>query len=145
MHPLRTGLLAYVVVISAGVVSFFFIQGEMSFAICVTALYVAIAIFQAATGAIGPRLLPRSQYGQFNSAGAMVFNFGWAGAAWLCGSFLDHMDDYRYLFLWFVGFCSVGFVLMLMVFRDWKHYGGDEHYVAPLPPAVTVSIDPGTA
>lgn len=133
VHPLRTGLASYFVVIAAGTASFFFIRGEMSFAVCVTALYLAIATFQASTGAIGPRLLPREQYGQFNSAGAMVFNFGWAGAAWMCGSFLDHMNDYRYLFLWFTGFCTLGFVLMLMVYSDWKRLGGDDAYVAPLP------------
>ncbi len=132
LHPLRMGIAAATLVITMTAVCFFGITGPLSFAICVTGLYVTIAVYQAATGAIGPRLLPRSQYGQFNSAGAMLWQFGWAAAATLCGKLIDSTDP-RFLFLWCLSFFVVGTLLFVWLFFDWKRLGGDEHYVAPLP------------
>ena len=132
------------VVLAATLASFFLIQGEASFGVMVTITYVAIAIYQAATGAIGPRLLPRAQYGQFSSANAVVFQVGWAISSVICGWFLDvvvqpdpttgiasHPENYRYLFLWVFGFAIVGLLLTISVYRHWKKLGGDEGYEPP--------------
>lgn len=132
LHPLRTGILAGTLVITMTAVCFFAIKTPVSFAVCVTGLYVTIAIYQAATGAIGPRLLPRAQYGQFNSAGAMLWQFGWAAAATLCGRFIDKTEP-RFLFIWCLTFFVVGFLMFVWLYFDWKRLGGDENYVAPLP------------
>ncbi len=134
-HPLRAGLVAYFLVLACGLTSFFMIRNEFTFAVWMTATFTAIAVFQAATGAIMPRLLPRERYGQFNSANSVVWQLGWATAAWMCGKFLDAMGDMRYLFLWFAAFCFVGFISMIWLYFDWKRLGGDEHYVPPEPAA----------
>ncbi len=133
LHPLRAGLAAATVLLGVGIACFAGIHGEVSFGIWITLLYVAIATYQAATGAIGPKLLPREHYGRFNSAGSMVFQFGWALAAWLCGVMLDSVGDYRYLFLWFSGFVAFGLAMMFWLYRDWLRLGGDKHYQPPLP------------
>jgi len=143
-HPLRASFAAYGFVLAATLASFFLIQGEASFGVMVTITYVAIAIYQAATGAIGPRLLPRAQYGQFSSANAVVFQVGWAISSVICGWFLDvvvqpdpttgiasHPENYRYLFLWVFGFAIVGLLLTISVYRHWKKLGGDEGYEPP--------------
>ncbi|HRK31733.1 MAG TPA: MFS transporter [Tepidisphaeraceae bacterium] len=132
-HPLRAGLVAYFLVLASGIASFFLIKGETSFAIWMTATFTAIAVFQAATGAIMPRLLPRERYGQFNSANSVVWQLGWATAAWLCGAFLDWSGDMRYLFVWFSAFSLVGFITMVWLYFDWKRLGGDESYMPPTP------------
>ena len=131
-HPLRTGLIALVFVLIAGVASFFFIHNEMSFAVCITALYTAIAVYQAATGAINARMLPRERYGQFNSANVIVWQLGWAVMAVACGKFLDRVGDNRFLFLWFSAWAAFGLVMTILVYRDWKKMGGDDGYVPPL-------------
>ena len=131
-HPLRAGLVAYVLVLITGATGFFFIKGEMSFTIVVTATFVSIAIYQAATGAIGPRLLPRERYGQFSSANAVVWQLGWAVSSWGCGAFLDAMHhNYRWLFVWCTGFSMVGLLLTISVYIHWKCLGGDEAYEPP--------------
>jgi hypothetical protein len=131
-HPLRAGLGALFIVLISGVLSFFLIRGETSFAILMTTTYTAIAVYQAATGAINVRILPRERFGQFNSANVIVWQLGWAAAASMCGTFLDAVGDYRYLFLWFASFVAVGLVATILVYRDWVRLGGDEGYVPPL-------------
>jgi maltose/moltooligosaccharide transporter len=130
-HPLRMGLIAYVVVIAASFASFFLIRSELSFLILMTATFTAIAIYQASTGAIMPRLLPREQYGQFNAANSVVWQLGWAISAWGCGRFLDAVGDHRYLFAWVGTFCVVGLCAMVWLFLDWRRLGGDEAYAPP--------------
>lgn len=151
-HPIRIGLFASVVVLATSLGSFFFIRGETSFAVLVIATYASISIYQAGTGALLPRLLPREQYGQFASANAVVFNLGWAVAAMVCGAFLDrvtgydsatgkaaHPENYRYLFLWFGGLALAGVILSFDVYRHWKKLGGDENYQAPVVTAAEAS------
>ena len=132
-------------VLIGGVASFFFIKGERSFAICITSLYTAIAVYQAATGAINARMLPRDRYGQFNSANVIVWQLGWAAMAIACGKFLDLVGDNRFLFLWFSAFTAFGLVMTLLVYRDWKRLGGDDSYVPPLSASPLVPVVGGEA
>lgn len=131
-HPLRAGIAALFVVVASSVLCFFFIRGERSFQILITLTYTAIAVYQAATGAINVRILPRERFGQFNSANVIVWQLGWAAASIACGKFLDLVGNNRFLFLWFAGFAGFGLVMTLLVYRDWKKLGGDEGYVPPL-------------
>jgi Na+/melibiose symporter-like transporter len=144
-HPIRIGVIASVVLFGASLASFFFIRGETSFAWLVVATYAATSIYQAGTGALLPRLLPREKYGQFASANAVVFHLAWALGAWVCGRYLDwvtgndpatgkpsHPENYRYLFLWFAGIVGIGVWLSFDVYRHWKRLGGDEGYEPPV-------------
>ena len=132
-HPLRAGIVALFGTLVCGIVSFFVIRGPTSFGVMITLTLAMVAIYQAATGAINVRILPRERYGQFNSANVMIWQLSWALAAVLCGWFLDWVKDYRYLMLWFSFFTAVSFVMTLIVYRDWKNLGGDEGYEPPLP------------
>ena len=93
--------------------------------------------------ALGPRILPAKQYGQFCSANAVVYRLGLALTMPLSGWFFDAVG-YRYVYAWFAAFTLASSVMVILVYRDWKRLGGDDHYIAPVveeepPPAATLS------
>jgi Na+/melibiose symporter-like transporter len=130
-HPLRAGMVANVLACVTGVAAFVLGQGQTSFLVMTVIVFVAIAIFQASTFALGPRILPQKQYGQFCSANAVVYRLGLAAAMPFAGWFFD-WAGYRYLYAWFAGFTLASSALIVSLYFDWKRLGGDEHYVAPV-------------
>ncbi len=80
------------------------------------------------------KLFPLEKFGQF-SGGLNVFSCG----AMIVGNILIGylMDlthsNYRMAFLWTVGISATAIFPMILVIRGWKHHGGHENYVAPLP------------
>jgi maltose/moltooligosaccharide transporter len=130
-HPLRAGIAANVLACLTGAAAFVFTRGQTSFLVMSIAVYVAVAVFQASTLALGPRILPQKQYGQFCSAIAIVYRLGLAVAMPLAGWFFDRVG-YGYLFAWFAAFSFLSSVLIVMLYVDWKRLGGDEHYAAPV-------------
>jgi maltose/moltooligosaccharide transporter len=131
-HPLRAGVVGYILLALSGLSAFLFIGGTKSFIACVMFLYFAVAVYQGCLLALGPRILPRDKYGQFCSANSMVISLGSMAGMWACGKFLDVMQSRRYVFLWFFCFTTLGAILIWTVFLQWKRLGGDEHYEPPL-------------
>jgi maltose/moltooligosaccharide transporter len=130
-HPLRAGMVANVLACVTGAAAFVFTRGQTSFLVMTVIVFVAIAIFQASTFALGPRILPQKQYGQFCSANAVVYRLGLAAAMPFAGWFFDQVG-YGYLYAWFAIFTFFSSVLIVMLYFDWKRLGGDENYVAPV-------------
>jgi maltose/moltooligosaccharide transporter len=139
LHPLRAGLGGLVMVFVAGVCGFVLIRSPGSFSFWVIMIFATVAIFQGATGALGPRLLPRTHYGQFCAASAVVLHFGQMLLKPVLGALMDHFGNVA-LFPWFFGFAGMGIVFMVLVYRDWKRLGGDAGYV---PPITTLSGEEG--
>ena len=131
-HPIRAGFVGYVLLLISGAACFLFIHGPTSFAVCVIGLFVAVAVYQGALGALGPRILPKDKYGQFCSANSMVWHLGLAIGVVACGKFVDVVGNRRWIFAWFFVFTLAGMIMMWLVYLDWKKFGGDENYVAPL-------------
>ena len=131
VHPLRAGIVAGVAMCAAGLGAFWFIRDAHSFMVWAIVVYAAVAIFQVSTMALGPRVLPQKQYGQFVSAVAVVWRLGLAVTMPLAGWLFDTIG-YHYVSAWFAGFTFLSTVLIVMVYVDWKRLGGDEHYVAPI-------------
>ncbi len=129
-HPLRAGLVGYLIMCAAVVSGAFFIHGTMSFAVVVIAIFASVAIFQGGSGALGPRLLPREQYGQFCSANAMVWHIGMMAAMPACGFLMDQLGK-RFVFVWFLMLSAVGIVMLFLLYLDWKKLGGDQAYTPP--------------
>ena len=86
------------------------------------------------------KLFPRERYGQFCSCRAMLGMItgivtGTLGGAFI--SFLKHFYDERTAYClipgWTLFFTSISLVFMIKLFRSWQCYGGDTHYVPPLP------------
>lgn len=85
------------------------------------------------------RIFPRSRYGQYCSANALIRSLVMITAGVGVGVFLDQMKRlvgeeraYCLLPLWSGVLCFVMLVFVLLLFRSWKKHGGDEHYAAPL-------------
>jgi Na+/melibiose symporter-like transporter len=130
-HPIRAGLLGYALMAIAALGGAKLIAGPTSFTVCVLVTFAAVAVYQGATGALGPRLLPKEQYGQFCSANAMIWHIGLMALTPTCGLLMDKFGD-AVIFGWFFAFSSVGIVMLYLVYREWQELGGDEDYRAPV-------------
>ncbi len=82
-------------------------------------------------------LYPKTKYGQFSSANAMVRQFVSAFAGILGAMLMDHLtvnsfdtDNYRYGFLFRFVFNSASFACLIGVYYYWRKLGG-EKFVAP--------------
>jgi len=87
------------------------------------------------------RIFPRSRYGQFCSAGAMLRAFALIVAGTLIGVYLDLLTKffsqrvaYCCMGLWSATAYGIALVALILLYRSWQKQGGDQHYVAPLPP-----------
>ncbi len=138
MHPMRAGLIGFVFLMASSLAALAFIHGTWSFAGFTILFFVAMAVYQGATGALGPRQLPREQYGTFCAANALLWHIGCAIGSPICGKFLD-VAGYRYLFAWPAVWCALGIGLMYLVYVDWKKLGGAEGYAAPVAAAPVVA------
>jgi hypothetical protein len=132
LHPLRAGLAGYVMMFLTVLLSFMFMHSTRSFSIAVVLIYAMVAIYQGATTALGARLLPRSHFGQFNAASALVFHFGQMLLVPGLGMLMDHFGKIA-VFPWFFSFAALGIFFMALLYRDWLRFGGDEGYVPPMP------------
>ena len=138
VHPIRAALAGYVLMLISAAGGFVLIRNAATFSVGIVVIYASVAVFQGASLALSPRLLPRQQYGQFCSATAMLWHFGLVAAIPLCGKMMD-LWGYRLIFAWFAVFSSAGILMTYLVYLDWKKLGGDRAYeppvVAEVPPA----------
>ena len=76
-------------------------------------------------------IFPAEKFGQL-SAGINIFNCGILIAGNIAiGIFMDLIQgNYRIVFLW-SAMGGLAIIPLLMVYRDWKRYGGPQNYVAP--------------
>ena len=130
-HPLRVGMAGMLLSSATFFANFFFVHNEGTFTFWLIINFIAQAIYMGAYLAILPRLLPRSKYGQFFTANQI---FGFAGVALapvLCGSLLEFVKDYRYIYVWCGGCTLLGCVMCVFLYRHWKRLGGDNDYRPP--------------
>jgi len=63
----------------------------------------------------------------FGSAGVIVGNY-------FIGQIMDWTDSrYQYVYLWCAASFALALIPMCRVYRDWKKFGGPDHYTAPIP------------
>jgi len=87
------------------------------------------------------RLLPKSLYGQFSSATALIRSVATIVAGLLAGVFMDSIKwcyggsdyAYRWGFAWAWVFGCISAVFVCLAYREWKRLGGDEYYRPPTP------------
>jgi MFS family permease len=86
------------------------------------------------------RIYPRSRYGQFCSASAMMRALALIVAGTLIGVYLDVLTRYfgqRVAYccmgLWSAAAYGVALAALWFLYRSWRQHGGDGHYVPPLP------------
>jgi hypothetical protein len=127
----------------------------------VTLIYLPVnTLYGASTLPAIMHLFPKERFGQFCSAQAMVRSLGTILGGLMAGGIFDllkwHYDGsnfaYRWVPAWTWSFQILAFLCLVQVYRGWKHYGGINNYVPPLPekkisaqPAEPLSPEPNTA
>ena len=87
------------------------------------------------------RLMPRSKYGQFSAAAAMVSSMFIMLGGFVIGTLLDSLKHLlhgniaylRYATLWFPAVALCALIFAFVLFRIWKKLGGDESFSPPDP------------
>jgi|GEM_PF-161501 len=87
------------------------------------------------------RLMPKSRYGQFSSASAMVRSLALIVGGLVASGYMDllkwwcHGDDYAYrlIWTWTWPFQIINMFMMVAIYREWKRLGGDGNYQPPAP------------
>ena len=116
----------------------------MAFLIWMVISLVLNAPAQALIGVWDPplfmRLFPRDRYGQFCSANSIWRAAGIILGGVLAGVFLDLLkrvvgpaEVYRYIPIWQFVFSVPVLAFLVLLYRSWRRFGGDEAYVPPLP------------
>ena len=147
-HPLR--ILVYAAVFSAVGISmgwiwiFVTLPGKYFFWMGMGSTLIGVfygAIVTVSTLPKNMRLYPRSRFGQFCSAEALLSSLATIISGIASGLFIDgvkwlcHGSDfaYRFISLWFMFFSIIAAAVMLYAYRYWYKLGGDAHY-HPLAP-----------
>jgi hypothetical protein len=108
--------------------------------IAITAISApAIALYLAAELPMYMRILPKSRYGQFCAANAMVRSFaiiigglliGFA-LDWLAGLFSTKDYCYRFIPLWYLVFIGASLFFLRRLYAEWLKLGGSTSYHPP--------------
>jgi hypothetical protein len=87
------------------------------------------------------RVFPKSRFGQFCSAQALIRSLMVMGFTLVMGACIDLGRKllgngdfvYRYLAVWRAVWGCLGAVCIVLMYREWKKLGGDKEYRAPAP------------
>ncbi len=139
-HPVRVGIVGYAILTITSALGFFLIEERQTFLIFTGMVFVANAVVQGALSTLGPRLLPRSHYGQFAAANAMFSESGMVILVWLCGKLLDRTGE-QYIYLWQSCFALCGVAAIYLLYRAWLKLGGDQFYLPPRVPEYSDSAE----
>jgi maltose/moltooligosaccharide transporter len=98
------------------------------------------ALYYAAELPTMMTLFPQSRYGQFCSANALVRSLALIVGGVACGVFLDLMRKlhplaeyaFRFLPVWNFTFQALAFLMLLLLYRQWKKLGGKDGFVPPV-------------
>ena len=82
---------------------------------------------------LNSRILPQGIFAQFISAIGIVSAVFNVIAGPVIGKIIDLAGDYRYTLLLSSIIAIISALLLIKVFFDFKKYGGDENYQAPMP------------
>jgi hypothetical protein len=87
------------------------------------------------------RVFPKSRFGQFCSAQAMLRSTFTVISGMLAGLFIDLVRNlcngsdyaYRFIYVWITFFTAISAVFMVKVYITWYKLGGDKHFHPPAP------------
>ncbi len=136
LHPVKAGLIGYLLMTAAAACGMLFIHDQTTFAVFTIITFAAVGLYLGGTAAIGPRLLPKEKYGQFASAGAVVFRLSVAIVGTFSGAIITSFGP-RYVYAWLFSFLLLGCVLMVLLYLEWQKLGGEKSFVPPGTEAAT--------
>lgn len=147
-HPLRVMMAAQagfcVVTLMKCIFLFSDFSREAAFWIYAGLAGIAIPVYAANSAAGLPmfmKLFPRGSFGQFCAANAMCAALGTMAGGLAAGGFLDLMKrffagrgDYYYRLVpaWSVVFMALAAGVTVLIYREWKKFGGDKDYHPPV-------------
>jgi MFS family permease len=131
-HPLRTGMVIQGIYILVCLGSGLLVHDAGSFAIAIVLNSVVAGAWMTAVASIAQKLLPRNNFTQIASAGAILGSVTNIMVPPLVGLFLDHHHhNYRYTF-YISGFIAIAALLTsLVLHQKFMQLGGPKNYVAP--------------
>ncbi len=145
-HPLRTMIIGVILLLIVVPLQLVFVIFDIPSA-WAPGLYMALFVLHittqvlsnAALMPLGMKILPRDRYAQIGSAGGIIQALAGMCAGGLIGLWLDWMKahegaplfHYRFLPLWVICCYVLTVLFMLLLYKEWKRLGGENHYVAP--------------
>ncbi|HSI07008.1 MAG TPA: MFS transporter [Rariglobus sp.] len=125
----------------------FTLDTVMLVSVCLSAITLPInTLYYAAELPTLMTLFPKSRYGQFCSANALVRSIALIIGGVACGAFLDFTKTlnpdpnycYRFLPVWNFAFQAASAILLFFLYREWKKLGGKDHFKPPVNAAAAV-------
>ncbi len=130
LHPLRAGVLGYVMITLTAAAGTFLIHDEGTFRWITILVFATVGFYLVGTAALPARLLPKDKYGQFNSAGAVIVRLLLA-VVFTPAGFIFETFGPRFVFAWLLTFTLIGTALMLLLYREWQRLGGEKGFTPP--------------
>lgn len=131
-HPLRVALVAMLIYAVATAWGAFSIVDSRTFGIALVAHVVLSGTYFTAAASLGSRLLPRSKFSQFDSAGRVVTAIAMMCIGPTMGQILDHTGhNYRLTYLAAFILSCISSVMLFIVNRRFMAMGGPKGYIAP--------------
>ncbi len=134
-HPIRVAVLGMALETVSYLLCYWFTTDASSLLLWLCVNQAAIAVYLGAFMALGPRILPRSRYGQFLSANAVFGISSLILAPLGVGMLLAVLRDYRYIYLMCAIFTALATIANWTLFLQWRKLGGDAGFTPPEPKA----------
>lgn len=131
-HTLRVSIVVTALFALVALWGFFFARDATSYGIVLVVSGVFAGMIVTASSALGPVLLPREKFTQFNSAALVVRSLGMLPIGPLCGILFDSWGrQYRYIYLAGSLGTFLSLISLLALYQHFKRHGGLRGYVAP--------------
>ncbi len=145
-HALRVAMVGMLLTAGSYFCCFWFVADKPTLLFWWSLNQAAIAVYLGAGMALSPRLLPRERYGQFVSANLIFGMVGLIFSPPLIGWLLQHIADYRYIFIFCGTLTALSFLALLALYAQWKKLGGELHFTPPDPTRkISPAATPGTS
>lgn len=130
VHPIRVFLFSGLIVVAANAWGFFFVYDAKSFTVVGIAISLIYAVQMLSTIPLLIALVPQEKFGQFASANSMLNCLVMLFASWL-GGYCTELFGYRVIFVWDFILTLIATGSLLVVYYDWKGFGGQKNYIPP--------------
>lgn len=131
-HPLRVGIAAMILYALSTAWGAFNIHDQATFGIALVLHTIISGTYFTTTASVGQRLLPRSKFSQFASAGGIIASITTMTLSPAMGQILDRTDNnYRLTFVAGLLLACLSVVLLVIIHHKFMALGGPKGYVAP--------------
>ncbi len=131
-HTLRVSIVVTLLYALVALWGFFFARNAATYGILLVVGGVFAGMIMTASSALGPILLPRAKFAQFNSAALMIRSIGILPIGPLCGIVFDTWGhQYHYIYLAASAGAFMSLISLVALYKHFQRHGGFQGYVAP--------------